>query len=368
MSSARSDRPKFGGRYRFLLGLERFSRGHYKVVFLIALVVAIGGTMLGTQLRIESDILALIPEGNRQVDGFKKAVAEFGSVSYLVMLLEAGEHDGPDELEDFADLFAERLGQYEDLVEFIEFRLDPGAEFLDLFYDNALLYLPPEKLSELEQKLSNEAILRQVEQNRLRLSSPTASFVQELMVNDPLELMPLLFRPAGSLGHLKVDLTDGYYLSRDGRDLIMLVKPTGTWQDLASSTSIFAAMSLALRGSWTTESRCSAMLVKLHVGAWLRHVLPQTDRFTFASGIWNGTKKTFAKNFKYIEQESNKQYARRLTQKVDNKTLIINPPFQTMTELEIDSSFDLPFTRVPHPKYAKRGNIPAYEMIKHSIN
>jgi uncharacterized radical SAM protein YgiQ len=79
-------------------------------------------------------------------------------------------------------------------------------------------------------------------------------------------------------------------------------------------------------------------------------------------------KKTFARNFKYIEQESNKQYARRLTQKVGYKTLVINPPFQTMTEDEIDHSFDLPYTRVPHPKYDKRGNIPAYEMIKHSIN
>ncbi|MCP4257822.1 MAG: radical SAM protein, partial [Planctomycetes bacterium] len=45
-----------------------------------------------------------------------------------------------------------------------------------------------------------------------------------------------------------------------------------------------------------------------------------------------------------------------------------NPPFQTMTEKEIDASFDLPYTRLPHPKYKKRGTIPAYEMIKFSIN
>ena len=79
-------------------------------------------------------------------------------------------------------------------------------------------------------------------------------------------------------------------------------------------------------------------------------------------------KKTFAHNFKTIEQESNKQFARRLTQKIGNNLLVINPPFQTMTESEIDASYDLPFTRLPHPKYAKRGNISAYEMIKHSIN
>ena len=81
-----------------------------------------------------------------------------------------------------------------------------------------------------------------------------------------------------------------------------------------------------------------------------------------------GDKKTFASNFKVIEQESNKLKARRIFQGVGEKTLVINPPFPTMTEDEIDASFELPYTRMPHPKYNKRGPIPAYEMIKFSIN
>ena len=79
-------------------------------------------------------------------------------------------------------------------------------------------------------------------------------------------------------------------------------------------------------------------------------------------------KKSFASNFKIIEQESNKLHARRIFQDVGDRTLIINPPYETMTEKEIDASFDLPYTRLPHPKYNKRGPIPAYEMIKFSIN
>ena len=79
-------------------------------------------------------------------------------------------------------------------------------------------------------------------------------------------------------------------------------------------------------------------------------------------------KKAFASNFKIIEQESNKSFAKRIFQKVGEKTLMINPPYPTMTEKEIDASFDLPYTRLPHPKYNKRGPIPAFEMIKHSIN
>lgn len=79
-------------------------------------------------------------------------------------------------------------------------------------------------------------------------------------------------------------------------------------------------------------------------------------------------KKTYASNFKHVEQESNKLQAKRIIQEVNGKYLMINPPYYTMTEKEMDASFDLPFTRLPHPKYKKRGAIPAYEMIKFSIN
>lgn len=79
-------------------------------------------------------------------------------------------------------------------------------------------------------------------------------------------------------------------------------------------------------------------------------------------------KKAYAANFKHVEQESNKTFANRIIQESCGKHLVINPPYQTMTEKEMDQSFDLPYTRYPHPKYKKRGPIPAYEMIKFSVN
>jgi uncharacterized radical SAM protein YgiQ len=76
----------------------------------------------------------------------------------------------------------------------------------------------------------------------------------------------------------------------------------------------------------------------------------------------------YAANFKIVEVESNKWEANRITQDVGSQRLVINPPYKTMTENEVDQSFDLPYTREPHPKYKKRGAIPAYDMIKFSIN
>ena len=79
-------------------------------------------------------------------------------------------------------------------------------------------------------------------------------------------------------------------------------------------------------------------------------------------------KKSYASNFKHVEQESNKLSADRIIQAAADYQVVINPPYYTMTEQEMDQSFDLPYTRLPHPKYLKRGKIPAYEMIKFSIN
>lgn len=78
-------------------------------------------------------------------------------------------------------------------------------------------------------------------------------------------------------------------------------------------------------------------------------------------------KKLYASNFRHIEEESNRLEADRLLQKTGNRWVIVNPPFEPLSEAELDASFDLPYTRLPHPKY-KDKKIPAYEMIKFSVN
>lgn len=78
-------------------------------------------------------------------------------------------------------------------------------------------------------------------------------------------------------------------------------------------------------------------------------------------------KKMQADNFRHIEEESNKYSAHRILQEVDGMYAVVNPPYQPMSQDELDRSFDLPYTRLPHPKY-KGKRIPAYDMIKFSVN
>ena len=78
-------------------------------------------------------------------------------------------------------------------------------------------------------------------------------------------------------------------------------------------------------------------------------------------------KRLQAENFKHVEQQSNRFAGATIWQPHSDKVVKISPMLPPMTSAEIDASFDLPYTRYPHPRY-KGKTIPAYEMIRHSVN
>jgi uncharacterized radical SAM protein YgiQ len=79
-------------------------------------------------------------------------------------------------------------------------------------------------------------------------------------------------------------------------------------------------------------------------------------------------KKVFASNFLVFEKESNRIKAARLIEPSGDKNVLVNPPFYPMTEAEADRTYDLPYSYLPHSRYKNKGPIPAFEMIKFSIN
>lgn len=118
------------------------------------------------------------------------------------------------------------------------------------------------------------------------------------------------------------------------------------------------------------EGKTFAELTDIPQSSFLSKEIPVSswkDITLVAHEICLTDKKLYASNFKHIEQESNRFEADRLLQKTGNRWVIVNPPYAPLSEKELDASFDLPYTRVPHPKY-KDKKIPAYEMIKFSVN
>ena len=81
------------------------------------------------------------------------------------------------------------------------------------------------------------------------------------------------------------------------------------------------------------------------------------------------SKDAFGENFAIIETLSNLMHPdKTLVEGVGEQFVVVTPPHSPLTTEELDRSFDLPYERAPHPRYANRGAIPAWEMIKHSVN
>lgn len=80
--------------------------------------------------------------------------------------------------------------------------------------------------------------------------------------------------------------------------------------------------------------------------------------------------KAFAANFVTIETESNRMNPESILveEQSQGRYVVVNPPYPALTEAEMDHGFDLPYTRLPHPRYRGKGDIPAFEMIKYSVN
>ncbi|MDP4207955.1 MAG: YgiQ family radical SAM protein [Bacteroidota bacterium] len=76
----------------------------------------------------------------------------------------------------------------------------------------------------------------------------------------------------------------------------------------------------------------------------------------------------YARNFKIIEEESNRDDAARLLEPCGKKIVVINPPYVSYSQDEIDEPYSLPYTRMPHPRYQGKESIPAYDMIRDSVN
>ncbi len=80
-------------------------------------------------------------------------------------------------------------------------------------------------------------------------------------------------------------------------------------------------------------------------------------------------KRAFGQNFAKVEELSNlMECEKTLVEQVGDKYVVVTPPNITLSTDELDHSFDLPYERAPHPRYRGKGDIPAWEMIKHSIN
>ncbi|MEO8700794.1 MAG: YgiQ family radical SAM protein [Kofleriaceae bacterium] len=74
----------------------------------------------------------------------------------------------------------------------------------------------------------------------------------------------------------------------------------------------------------------------------------------------------YAHASRIVHLEANPGNARALVQRHGNTQIWINPPPLPLTTVEMDELYELPYSRLPHPKH-QATKLPAYEMIKFSV-
>jgi predicted RND superfamily exporter protein len=276
-----------GVKKGLFLRIEDFSRRRYGVVFAVTALLVLASTLIGRRLRLDGDIMNLVPKGNRVVNTFRTALLDFGSLDYLLVLLEAPrpprsadesspagtraqekpedstptapdefvpadeEDDGRavEELQAFADILAARL-QALPSVRYVEYKLDTRGPFFDFLRRNQMLFLPPSKIDAVAAKFSDGGIETQLAENVRQLTGPASPLAKKLLEADPLQVSPLLFEAVlKNRGPIRFDLSAGYYSSKDGRSLLVIVKPVKPNQDLAFSKALVAEVNEAIRAA-----------------------------------------------------------------------------------------------------------------------
>jgi predicted RND superfamily exporter protein len=215
------------------------------LVLLTTAILVFAAVALGSRLRLDTDILEMVPRGNPKIDAFKSSLRDFGGIDYLLILVEAPPGHSAEEYEDFVDSFAERLTEVSE-IQSVEDRLGGNDELIELFQKHALLFLHPDELPTLERILSDDGIRSAIEQDRRILESPSSAFLKDLVRRDPLGIGRLVFaRLLSGRQGLRLNAIDGYYMSEDGTSLLLLAKPVRPAQHIKFARELMDKVSLA---------------------------------------------------------------------------------------------------------------------------
>lgn len=218
------------------------------VLAVTAVVVLISGA-IATRIRLDPDVLNLIPRGNREVEQFRGLLKDTGTLDFHVVVVEFPKGSDPAVYDTLLDAIGERLAASPGM-ETVSWRLPDVFAMIDRVIPHAMLVLEPEQLAAVAEKLRDESIRATVARNRALLQTPQSTMAKHLVRVDPFGLLPIFsdkLQRAGS--GLKIDLSSGYYVSADRGAAIVIARPKRAAQDLPFSRDLMGESREITRGS-----------------------------------------------------------------------------------------------------------------------
>ncbi len=219
-----------------------FARRRYRLIFVAFAALAALSMAFASRLAFDTDMLKLLPREDPAIRAYVETLRDFGTFSYLLVVIRIPDGAVVDPYETLADEVAAGLRGLPDL-ERVEHRLGDPEELLTTFFPKAMLFLSPAERRAVEAKLSDPGIVRRTAELARMIKTPQGLAAKQLFRLDPLGLAEIFFdRLQSSRGSLKVDWTSGYYLSQDHRLLLILAQPKRPPQDVEFVDSLIGGV------------------------------------------------------------------------------------------------------------------------------
>ncbi len=239
------------------LFLVRFGHRRPRLIAAIALASWLAAALLASQVRLETDILSLVPRDNPVVREFRTTVERFGSVDTLLVVVHLEPGIGLETTIDFADRLAAMLRAW-DRIDWVEYRVDSTAEAAVPLLDRATLFLEPAELDEVIAALDDEGLEETAQRLRAQLMAPQSFVTKDLLRLDPMGLLPRILTRVkfGGVG-VSVDPETGCLIDDNQRFLLIMAKPVRPAQDLEFDRELVEGLDVRvaeLAAGWTEET------------------------------------------------------------------------------------------------------------------
>jgi uncharacterized protein len=233
------------------LALERLSRSHHRLVIILALGVLAIGSALSATLQFDTDVMNLLPQKDPAVKAFRETARDFGALDVFPIVIDAAEGYEAEDYEEIADLLAEKLRE-DPAIAAVETGIELDSPLIRNAQEHLPLLLDDAGLQELRLDLEDGAIRSSVADLKGLLEVVPSPELRELAKRDPLRLTPLLLRRLGSArGQSKASTAGGRIVSKDGRALMIVARPSRPAQDVASSTALVGRVRELIASSTT---------------------------------------------------------------------------------------------------------------------
>ncbi|HYC61767.1 MAG TPA: MMPL family transporter [Thermoanaerobaculia bacterium] len=207
-------------------------------ILIVTLLVVAASGLIASRMRLDPDVLKLVPQNNREVNEFREILTETGTLDFHVVVIQFPKGADPATYGPLIDGIGERLRASKN-IDNATWRVPDPFAVIDKVLPYSLLILEPQQLDAVAAKLSDEGIREAVERNRTLLQTPQSSVVKQFVRIDPFNLLPVYvdkLKRAG--GGLNVDFSTGYYVATDQSAAVIIARPKKAAQDLPFSRVI----------------------------------------------------------------------------------------------------------------------------------